>query len=172
MLTLIKGDITTFHGGAVVNAANSMLLRGGGVCGAIFAKAGPELDEECATVIGDGEVPAGNAKITKSYQMKNVKAIIHAVGPRYLDGKHGEPEQLASAYRNAMRLMQLRPDIMPRSIAFPFISAGIYGYPAAEAARIAVNTLKETECASGIDVTIYAFSDTDYAVLKSAMNSK
>jgi O-acetyl-ADP-ribose deacetylase (regulator of RNase III) len=135
-LEISQGDITKLSVEAIVNAANQSLLGGGGVDGAIHRAAGPELLEECRTL---GGCPTGGAKITAGYRLP-AKFVIHAVGPRYRDGRHGEPELLASCYLESLKLAEANG---VRSIAFPAISCGIYRYPIPEAARIAARTVAD-----------------------------
>jgi O-acetyl-ADP-ribose deacetylase (regulator of RNase III) len=133
------GDITRVHVDVIVNAANSALVGGGGVDGAIHRAGGPsimrELDEIRPRI---GQCPTGSAVATSAGKL-DAKFVFHAVGPVYRDGKHGEPELLASCYATCLRMADERG---ARTIAFPAISTGVYGYPAAEAAQIAVETVR------------------------------
>jgi O-acetyl-ADP-ribose deacetylase (regulator of RNase III) len=135
-IDLIHGDITNLEVDAIVNAANSSLMGGGGVDGAIHDAAGPQLLDECETLEG---CKIGEAKITKGYNLP-VKNIIHAVGPVWRDGEQGEVELLKNAYLNSLKLAQLHGI---KTIAFPNISTGIYRFPKRRAARIAIETVKE-----------------------------
>jgi O-acetyl-ADP-ribose deacetylase (regulator of RNase III) len=128
-------DITTLHVDAIVNAANSSLAPGGGVCGAIHAAAGPGLARACATL---APCPTGEARITPGFRL-SARFVIHAVGPVWQGGTAGEAELLACAYRNSLALARAQS---LSTIAFPAISTGIYGYPLAEATRIAVSTIR------------------------------
>lgn len=135
-LTAELVDITTLDVDAIVNAANEELVPGGGVCGAIHRAAGPALARACAELDG---CPTGEARITPGFRLK-ARFVIHAVGPVWQGGSSGEPELLASAYRNAIRLAE---EHGLASIAFPAISTGIYGYPLQPATEIAVAAVRE-----------------------------
>ena len=135
-IEILRGDITTLGVDAIVNAANTTLLGGGGVDGAIHRAAGPELLAECRML---GGCRPGEAKITRGYRLP-ARFVIHTVGPVWRGGKHGEPETLANCYRNSLQLA-VKNEI--KTVAFPAISCGAYGYPSKEAARIAFKATRE-----------------------------
>jgi O-acetyl-ADP-ribose deacetylase (regulator of RNase III) len=135
-ITVIQGDITKQKVDAIVNAANERLLGGGGVDGAIHRAAGPELKEECRQI---GGCPTGEARITQGYKLP-ARYVIHTVGPVWHGGDRGEPEKLAACYRNSL---QLAAENGVRTIAFPGISTGVYGYPLEDATYLAMTTVRE-----------------------------
>jgi O-acetyl-ADP-ribose deacetylase len=135
-MSVVHGDITTLDVGAVVNAANPSLLGGGGVDGAIHRAAGPGLLAECRAL---GGCPTGQARLTGGHDLP-ARHVIHTVGPVYTDGSRGEADLLRSCYRESLRLAV---DAGVRTIAFPCISTGVYGYPRAEACEVAVSTVSE-----------------------------
>ena len=148
-------DITTLDTDAIVNAANESLAPGGGVCGAIHRAAGPELAGACAAI---GECPTGEARITPGYGLP-ARFVIHAVGPVWRGGGSGEAELLASAYKSAM---QVAAEHGLRSVAFPAISTGIYGYPVELAVPIAVSEVRAAlEAGSSIDRVVFACFSPD-----------
>ena len=151
-LRIIQADITKLEADAIVNAANPSLLGGGGVDGAIHKAAGSRLLAECKTL---GGCQTGQAKITKGYNLP-AKYVIHAVGPVWQGGKHGEAGLLMSCYVNAMRLAQKKGC---KSLAFPLISAGIYGYPKAEAMNIAVKSIQDFLSNNDMDIVIALLGD-------------
>lgn len=160
-LEIIKGDITTLKADAIVNAANTTLLGGGGVDGAIHRAAGPELLEACRKLNG---CHTGEAKITRGFRLP-ASYVIHAVGPVYRDGLHREPELLASCYKNSLRLAE---EYQLKSIAFPCISTGAYRYPKRAAATIALKVIEaflHTHPAFE-KVIIVCFSEEDFQIYK------
>jgi O-acetyl-ADP-ribose deacetylase (regulator of RNase III) len=163
VLTARVADIITLDVDAIVNAANTSLAPGGGVCGAIHRAAGPELAQACARVDG---CPTGEARITPGFRLK-ARFVIHAVGPVWRGGQAGEPADLASAYRAAIALAKANG---VRSIAFPAISTGIYGYPVDAATRIAVDTVTESMIAPDTieDVIFACFSEDALAAYRKA----
>jgi O-acetyl-ADP-ribose deacetylase (regulator of RNase III) len=164
-LRALRADITTLDVDVIVNAANSSLLGGGGVDAAIHRGAGPELVAECRALGGCG---AGDAKMTSGYRLK-ARYVIHAVGPVWQDGAHGEPDLLASCYRRAMTLAGQR---RVRSMAFPSISTGAYGYPIERAAPLAVATVREMlRVASTLDEIVFCcFSQSDLDVYERTLS--
>lgn len=148
---ILHNDITNMNTDVIVNAANSKLLMGGGVCGAIFRAAGEEeLQKECEQI---KHCPVGQAVITKGYNLK-AKYIIHTVGPIYKDGNSNEAKFLKSAYETSLKLAK---DYNLKSIAFPLIYSGIYGYPKEEALNIAVSTIKEFLAGNEMDIYLVVF---------------
>jgi O-acetyl-ADP-ribose deacetylase (regulator of RNase III) len=155
-IDVIMGDITTVCADAIVNAANSSLLGGGGVDGAIHSAAGPELFEECRRL---GGCPTGEARITKGYRLSS-PWVIHTVGPIWEGGGRGEDELLSRCYRSCFELAE-RYGI--KSIAFPSISTGAYGFPVERASKIAVGEMKSFLDRDGfVKITIVCFSKRVY----------
>jgi O-acetyl-ADP-ribose deacetylase (regulator of RNase III) len=135
-ISVVQGDITKQKVDAIVNAANERLRGGGGVDGAIHRAAGPALLEECIQI---GGCPTGEARITKGYKLP-ARYVIHTVGPVWHGGDRGEPEKLAACYRNSLRLAV---ENGARTVAFPGISTGVYGYPMEDATKLAMTTVKD-----------------------------
>ena len=164
-LLVAEGDITRYPSEVIVNAANESLLGGGGVDGAIHRAAGPQLLQECSTL---GGCATGDAKLTRGYKLP-AKYVIHTVGPVWHGGEHGEPELLASCYR---RSLEVANEHGVRSIAFPSISTGVYGYPVEQAAAVAIQTVRETLPQTGIgEVTFCCFSEHDLEVYKALLEA-
>ena len=159
-LGILQGDITKLATDAVVNAANESLLGGGGVDGAIHRAAGPQLLAECRSLNG---CKTGEAKITQGYNLP-AQLIIHTVGPVWKNGESGEPEALRSCYAECLKLAVVHNI---KTIAFPAISCGVYGFPVDQAARIAIGTAIEflkTDGASIDGVSFVCFGDEDYDI--------
>ena len=163
-IQLIQAEITTMEVDAIVNAAKESLLEGGGVDGATHRGAGPELLKECRTL---GGCNTGQAKITNGYNLK-AKFVIHTVGPVWRDGANGEPQLLASCYRNCL---QLAVENQIYTIAFPSISTGVYGYPIMQASQIAVREVRNFLGKNPLirQVSFVCFSSEDLYVYKSLL---
>lgn len=160
-IELIKGDITKLKVDAVVNAANSSLLGGGGVDGAIHRAAGPGLLAECKTL---GGCPTGKAKLTSGYNLLS-KWVIHTVGPVWKGGNNNEEEMLQNCYLNSLRIGE---EFKMKSIAFPNISTGIYGFPKDKAAEIAISSIEEfkSEVIHLEQILFVAFDEENYNIYK------
>ena len=158
-LEIVRNDITQMRVDAIVNAANETLLGGGGVDGCIHRAAGPELVQECALL---GGCETEDAKITHGYKLP-CKYVIHTVGPIWCNGAHGEKGKLVSCYRKSMALAE---EYGCKSVAFPLISAGVYGYPKDQALQVAVETihacLEEQGSTQGMQVYIVLFDQSNY----------
>ncbi|MBM3643175.1 MAG: O-acetyl-ADP-ribose deacetylase [Alphaproteobacteria bacterium] len=159
-MEIVRGDITTLEVDAIVNAANESLLGGGGVDGAIHRAAGQGLLEECRTL---GGCPTGEARITGGHRLR-AWFVIHTVGPIWRGGAAGEPALLAACYRNSLALARLQG---VRSIAFPAISTGIFGYPKAAAADVAVQTILTTDAPER--VVLCAFDEETAGLYRTAL---
>jgi len=165
-IELFKGDITSLKVDAIVNAANSALLGGGGVDGAIHRAAGKELLAECRNLNG---CETGDAKITKGYNLP-AKFVIHTVGPVWHGGRSGEPEKLASCYR---RSLEVAVENGVKTIAFPNISTGVYGYPKIEAAEIAVKAvLSFLNSHNELELVIFCvFDDENFMIYRNLLTN-
>ena len=171
MMKIVQGDITKLAVDAIVNAANQMMLGGGGVDGAIHRAAGEELFDACLKVPEvrpDVRCPTGEARITPGFRLP-AKFVIHTVGPVYRDGQHGEPEKLADCYRNSLALAV---ENGCKSVAFPCISTGVYGYPIEDAAKIAVREAKAFLAAHDIEVVFCCFSERDAKIYETLLKGE
>jgi O-acetyl-ADP-ribose deacetylase len=163
-LSIVTGDITKLKVDAIVNAANQTLLGGGGVDGAIHRAAGPKLRAYCATL---GGCPTGEARITPGFDLP-AKFIIHAVGPVWRGGGHGEAELLAGCYGQALALAR---ENRCTSVAFSAISTGVYGYPVADATKVAVRTVREKTEGVALEVVFCCFNPTVEAAYRAELGA-
>ena len=165
-IKLVRGDITTLEVDAIVNAANSSLLGAVGVDGAIHRAAGPRLLEECRTL---GGCPAGEARVTQGYELP-ARWVIHTVGPIWRGGDAGEDETLASAYRSSL---VCAGEVGARTVAFPSISAGVYGFPIPRAAPIVLEAVRAgLEAHAGIEaVTLVCFDEVNHAAYEELLEA-
>ena len=163
-LQAIRSDITQLDVDAIVNAANSSLLGGGGVDGAIHRAAGPGLLAECRVL---GGCKTGDAKLTAGHRLR-ARHVVHAVGPVWRGGSANEAALLASCY---VRALELAASVGARSIAFPFISTGIYGYPIEDAAKVAVQAVRSARASSIDEVIFCCFSERDLAVYRALLEA-
>lgn len=164
-IKVIQGDITRLNVDAIVNAANSRLLGGGGVDGAIHRAAGPELLEACRKI---GGCPTGEARLTPGFRLPAAH-VIHTVGPVWNGGRYGEPQLLASCYTQSLNIAR---DNNFSSVAFPNISTGIYGYPKQEAAEIAISTVKNylKDHNFSAEITFVCFDQENYAIYQALLD--
>lgn len=165
LIDTVRGNIVTLEFDAIVNAANSSLLGGGGVDGAIHRAAGPDLVHECRLL---GGCKTGQAKVTKGYRLP-AKHIIHTVGPVWRGGENSEPKQLASCYSESLTRAQ---EVQARTVAFPAISTGIFNYPLNEAAQTAVSTIRqfvEANPDSFDHIALVCFDDAALAAFDAAL---
>ena len=165
-IKIVQGDITQFQGDAIVNAANTTLMGGGGVDGAIHRAAGPALYAACEKFHG---CPTGEARITGGFRLP-VKYIIHTPGPVWYGGSHGEPELLTNSYRNSLKLADQNGC---QTVAFPSISTGVYAYPLEQAANVAIHTIREfLKSAQHVRVvTMVCFDQQTFAVYQNVLNN-
>ncbi len=169
-ITLVQGDITKETTDAIVNAANTELLPGGGVCGAIHRAGGPEIAEECRRIrVERGPVSPGGAVATTGGKLP-ARHVIHAVGPVWQGGRSREPETLASCYRESIRVAD---GLGLRSIAFPAISTGIFGYPLQQAAEVAVKAIAEAlrKATTLTEARMVVFDDPAFGAFEAALHS-